>query len=137
MIMIETMIKFWFTGWMGLLLYWLPLVICLIGYTMLTFKNYRTDLIEREKFRRFKEKRDSLPAEKIEDFIKFESARNTQEYIYHYSPTDRLGNVIGRGIVSVVPVVNLWCAVVDVSPDLFKHFFEKLEEVFDTPLVPK
>lgn len=54
----------------------------------------------------------------------------------YYSPTDKLGTLIGRGLVSIIPVANLCAAVFDVAPEAFARLFIKLEQIFDIPLVP-
>lgn len=54
-----------------------------------------------------------------------------------YIPTDTIGTVVGRGLVSVLPVANIWAASFDVAPRLFSSFFGWLGRVFDQPLVPK
>lgn len=60
--------------------------------------------------------------------------RDTKEF---YSPTDTIGTLIGRGLASIIPVVNLWAASFDVATHIFSTFFKWLGRVFDQPLVPK
>jgi hypothetical protein len=95
-----------FTSWMGFLLYWLPLSLCVYGYTIRTWLNYQKDVKDRE----------------------------SMEF---YSPTDTIGTLIGRGLASTIPVVNLWAASFDVAPRLFSALFKWLGRIFDQPLVPK
>lgn len=118
----------WMTGWMGMLLYWLPLSICVVGYTIRTFENYQKDVAERDKYTRYLD----LKAMKSEDGRTVD-ARAT----CYYSPTDTIGTLIGRALISLLPVGNLWAAMFDVSPRLFKKFFDFIEKVFDMPLVPR
>lgn len=94
------------TGWLGLLLYWLPLAVCLIGYVVRTWRNYQKDIKARAA--------DSI-----------------------YTPTDTIGTLIGRALVSVVPVANLWASVFDLGPKIFGRFFKWIGNVFDQPLVPR
>jgi amino acid permease len=102
----QTVYLFYSSIYFGLVLYWLPFLICLFGYSHKTFVNYQKDLKD----------------------------RNEAKY---YSPTDTVGAVIGRLIVSICPVINLWCAMFDVSPKLLANFITHLEIIFNTPLVPK
>lgn len=93
-------------GWLAVSLYWSPLLLCIVGYTMRTVRNYRLDLSDRES-------------------DKF------------YTPRDRVGTLIGRAFVSLMPIANLWAAAFDLAPKLFSGFFSFLGRVFDQPLVPK
>ncbi len=90
---------------LGFPLYWMPLMTCAIGYIIRTSRNIVRDKSERERIGAY------------------------------YTPTDTLGTLIGRGVVSVVPVANLCAAVFDVSPELFSGLIERLERIFCTPLV--
>ncbi len=56
--------------------------------------------------------------------------------VNYYTPTDTIGDLIGRGFASTMPLVNLWCAMVDVGPDIFGNFFKWMGRVFSQPLVP-
>jgi len=93
------------TGQMGLLLYWIPMVLCAYGYTARTFKRYRD----------CREKRDAGA----------------------YFKSDTLGTLIGRTIVTICPIANLFAAIFDLGPRLFGSFFRVIGEVFDQPLVRK
>lgn len=125
----------WMTGWMGMLLYWLPLSICVVGYTLRTAENYQKDLIERDKVRNLIKKRKELEGNP-EELERFNRNRDPDKYAYHYSPTDKIGTLIGRALVSIIPVANLWAGVFDVAPRLFHRLIERIEKIFDTPLVP-
>jgi hypothetical protein len=104
--MIDYALNFQFNSTLGLLLYWLPLTFCAFGYLLRTHRNYCKDKLARE-----------TPGA-------------------YYSPTDRLGTLIGRGMVSVIPIGNLLAAVFDLAPEVFARLFERLEKLFDIPLVP-
>lgn len=104
--MIDWILTFSFNSTLGLLLYWLPLGFCGYGYLMRTHRNYRKDKAKRE------------------------------EAGGYYTPTDKLGTLIGRGLVSVIPVANLCAAVFDLGPEVFSRVIERLENVFNIPLVP-
>ncbi len=109
----EWILAFEFTGMMGILLYWLPASLCFYGYTVRTWLNYQKDVKERE--------------------------RDTQAKptCSSYCPTDTVGTLVGRGLVTVCPVANLWAASFDIAPKLFATFFDWVGKVFNTPLVPR
>ena len=127
----------WVTGWMGLLLYWLPLSICFVGYTLRTMENYQKDLIERDKVKNTIKRRKELEGnpEELERFNRTVH-RDSDQYASYYSPTDKIGTLIGRALVSIIPVANLWAGMFDVSPRLFRRLIDRIEKIFDAPLVP-
>lgn len=96
----------WTTGWLGMLLYWLPASFCLVGYTLKSWGDVRHDI----------KKRDSAE---------------------FYHPNITVGTIIGRSVLSVIPVANLWAGMFDLAPKLFGDLFEWIGRVFDVPLVPK
>jgi hypothetical protein len=55
----------------------------------------------------------------------------------HYYPTDTIGSLIGRAVVTILPVGNLLAAIFDVAPEVFGRFFKWIGRVFNQPLVPK
>lgn len=103
---IKDISTWWVSGWIGMLLYWLPASFCLVGYTLKCWSEVRHDT----------------------------KARETAQY---YSPSITVGTIIGRSILSVIPVANLWAGLFDVAPKLFGDFFEWIGRVFSVPLVPK
>lgn len=116
--MIDWIIKFagetaTFNSIFGICLYWVPMAVCFIGYTMRTSRNIQKDKEERAKYKK-------EPDDKN-----------------YYTPTDTIGDLIGRGIVSVVPMCNLWAASFDVSPKLFGKFYSWIGKTFNQPIVPK
>lgn len=123
--MIDVILDYWLNPWFALLLYWMPLSICFVGYTLRTFENYHKDLRNREIYERSQApKPPNFPDTKI-------------KYVGYYDPTDTIGTLIGRAIVSIVPVCNIWAAMFDVSPRLFERFIYRIRKLFDQPLVPK
>ncbi len=99
-----------FNSIFGICLYWLPMVICIVGYTIRTARNIQKD------------KRERIQHEKNE--------------IGYYSPTDTIGDLIGRSLVSIIPIANLWSALFDISPMLFDRLFKWVSCTFNQPLVP-
>ena len=104
--MIDWILDFRFNTPLAVLLYWLPLAICVVGYTLRTARDYRKDSADRD----------------------------SEKY---YFPTLTLGTIIGRAIVSLIPVANLWAASFDVGYDMLRGFFSWIGRLFDQPLVPK
>jgi len=90
----------------GILLYWLPLSICIFGFTVRTHRNIQKDL---------------------------ESSKSDK----YYFPKETVGTIIGRVLISILPIANLWAAMFDLSPHIFKEFFDWIGRVFDMPIVPK
>lgn len=109
--------NFDFTSWMGFGLYWLPASVCAYGYTIRSWVNYQRDIKERDEA--------EIDAQSPNHRVKF------------YHPTETVGTLIGRGVVTVLPVANLWAASFDVAPRLFSSMFKWVGKVFDQPLVPK
>lgn len=99
---IESLI-WWTSGWLGLLVYWVPVAFCLFGYLIKSWGDYRRDVLASEK--------------------------------QHYTPRLRVGTIIGRAIISVIPIANLFAGIFDVAPRLFGEFIQKIEKVFSIPLV--
>lgn len=103
-------------GAIAIWLYWLPLMLCLYGYIRRTFSDVKKDVELRAN------------AEVLVEPNRFQS---------YYYPSVTIGTIIGRIIVTALPVANLWAAMFDISPWLFKKLFEFCSNVLDQPLVPK
>lgn len=97
--------QFPITGMMGILLYWMPLALCALGYLMHTHRRYRECIAAREADKHF--------------------------------DSDTIGTLIGRFLMTVLPVFNLFAAVFNVGPEVFGRFFAIIGRVFDRPLVAK
>lgn len=123
--MIETILNYWANPWIALFLYWLPMSICAVGYTLRTFENYHKDLLARDKY---------IAA--LSDAMNIDDNGMAKRGVSYYHPTDRIGTLIGRALIVFVPLANVWAAVFDVSPRLFSRVVEKIEKIFDQPLVP-
>lgn len=93
---------------LAMLLYWIPLAVCSFGYLIRTFKNYLKD----------KNRRDG-------------NDDNT-----YYTPTETLGDLIGRGLISIIPIANILAAIFDVMPEILSKLFHWIGEKFNKPLVP-
>lgn len=62
--------------------------------------------------------------------------KRMREKVQVYFPTDTIGTLVGRAVVSGVPIANLWAALFDVAPELFSKLFSWIGKVFNIPLVP-
>jgi len=103
--------NWYMTGLMGVILYWVPVAICLWGYTLRNIEEVRED----------KKKR--------------------QEYLDHqrsyYNPSVTTGTLLGRYIVSFVPVLNLGICAFDLLWEILEGFFIRIAAIFNRPLVPE
>lgn len=102
-----------FSGIVGVMLYWVPVSLCAVGYSIRTGRNYYADVEHREAV-----------------------AKNVAGLHAVYRPTDTLGTLIGRAIVTVMPLANLWAGIFDIAPKMFGGFFRRLEKLLNQPLVP-
>lgn len=114
--MIDTIISFMtnveLNSLMGFYLYWAPTIYCLVFYFARTVINYREDKARHQKY--------------------LEDPRNN-----YYSPNENVGGIIGRIIVSFLPVINIWCALFDLTPGVVKRFSQYIGNLLNIPLVPK
>jgi amino acid permease len=114
--MIDTIISFVtnveLNSLMGFYLYWAPTLYCLVFYFVRTVVNYRVDKEQHEKY--LKDPRTN-----------------------YYSPSENVGGIVGRIVVSFLPVVNIWCALFDLTPDVVTRFTKYIGNLLDIPLVPK
>jgi hypothetical protein len=111
--MIDWILNFRFNTPLAILLYWLPLVICVVGYTLRTVKEFHDDIDKRQEV----------------------ELSNMQHRGYY--PTLTVGHILGRALLTVIPVANLWAGMFDVGYDMLRGFFRWIGRVFDQPLVPK
>lgn len=105
--MIEWVLGYWGNKWIALGIYWIPMATCAVGYIIRTARDIQKDRVTRA------------------------------EYPTIYIPTITIGTLIGRGIVSIIPIANFCAALFDVFPGIIKGFFRILGDIFDQPLVPK
>jgi len=108
--MVDFILNFEYNGVLAIALYWAPLLLCAVGYTHRTWVNYQKDVNTRG--------------------VVLLAGRG------YYCPTDRIGDILGRALVSSLPIANLWAACFDVAPRMFSKFFCWLSKVFNQPLVP-
>lgn len=104
--MIDWVLGLWTNKWIAFGLYWIPVAFCAFGYVIRTARNFQKD-----------------------------RAKRIQPGAY-YSPTDTLGTLIGRGVVTFIPIANFSAAVFDLAPEVFGRFFDWIGKVFSQPLVP-
>lgn len=101
---IRDILDWWTTGVLGLLLYWLPVAFCGVGYTVICWEEYRDDL----------------------------KRRDDDKY---FTPTITVGSIVGRAVITAIPVANLCAAIFHVAPRLFGNFIDWLGRVLSIPLV--
>lgn len=107
----------WVNGTLASTLYFVPLTLCVYGYTVRTWRNYRKDIARRQ--------------------LVAEAKANDPKAFLGYMPTDTVGTLIGRAVVTVIPIANLWAACFDIGPWLFGRFIDKLSAIFNQPIVPE
>jgi hypothetical protein len=108
----------------AIILYWTPLLFCFFGYTLRTARNYLKDKANLAKYE-----------EDMREWLNSRAANKSGNRPSYY-PTDTVGTLIGRALVSIVPIGNLWAALFDLAPEVFRRFFHWLGKFFDFPLVP-
>ena len=113
---LESLGEWWFTGIMGICLYFVPLFTCLLVYTLKGIKIY---------FR--------LRKERVGDFGYSEKSTWSK----WYDPNDlTVGHLIGFAFVSVCPVVNLIAFLKECAWEVLKFICKKCEWLFTAQLVP-
>lgn len=110
---IQSHIPAW-NGLIALIVFWLPLLLCLYGYTIRSLRDFANDRAKRA----------------------YAEAQPEPSKGY-YEPSVTVGTLVGRVLAAVVPIVNLVCAIFDVGPQVFGDFFKWFGKAFDIPLVPK
>lgn len=131
--MIDWVMSFWGNTYIAILCYWMPMAVCFVGYTIRTNENLRNDLKNRHLYEYWLESKTQV----IKGALSQEAFDNRFPGVYyHYSPTDKYGSLIGRGLLTFIPVVNIFASIFDVSPKLFRSLINWIAEIFDTPLVP-
>jgi hypothetical protein len=104
-----------YNGWIALLLFWAPLVLCAYGYFVLAVQGYRKDLATRAA----------------------EEAVVASGHKSYYTPELTVGVLVGYLLCTIIPVVNLIASIFYIGPKVFGEFFEWLGKALDIPLVPK
>lgn len=107
--MIDFVLNFQFNTLLAVYLYWLPLAVCLVGYTVRTVKHYRKEVARRE------------------DYIRSN---------YHcFDTTLTLGVVVGRLFCAVVPGLNILAMIFSVGGPMLRDIFEFFSDLLNIPLV--
>ena len=101
----ETFI-WWTSGWIGLLVYWVPAALCVVGYTFETISDYRRDVERR-----------------------LEAQKSERDW---YRPELKIGTILWRALISFVPVGNVIALIFDV----LSQYAELVVRFLSIPLVP-
>ena len=96
----------------ALLLYWLPLVLCVYGYMLTIVQRVRKDRAASA------EHQSGAPCS-------------------HYHPSITVGSLLGYAVLTVCPALNLLAALFDVAPTVFRGLIRWCGQILDAPLVPK
>jgi hypothetical protein len=95
------------------IIYWLPVIICSVGYLLITVEEYHEDVKNRDKYEK--------------------------EELKHgcYIPTLKVGTIVGRAIVCFIPVFNVLVTIFKFVPRLVGDIITACDKWLDIPLVPK
>lgn len=104
------LLAFNLTNLLGLYLYWFPVGICLVGYTV------RTVLLVKEDLKKRREA--ALPGG-------------------CYIPGVTVGSILGMVLISWIPLVNLLAAAFDLTPKFVPKLCDWFRDLLDIPLVPR
>lgn len=135
----------WLGTWLAVWLYFAPMAFCHVFYFARTVRNWSRDRKARDAGRaydaehavreRWRAERNRIDAEAMSKWYEDNPMPPLSDG-RSYVPTDTVGAVIGRVVVSWLPVGNLWAALFDLGPEVFGRFFTWVGRVFDQPLVP-
>lgn len=103
--------------------YWLPVALCLIGYILITVEDYQKDVKNRDE--------DEKAALENTD------PNGKRAYRPGYTPKLTAGIIIGRFVVSFIPVINVLLTVFKFFPRLAGDIIKAFGKWLDIPLVPK
>lgn len=114
--------------------YVIPFSISIIYTVLITFKNYQKDLYNRAFWELYLKERNEVSKGNLSD-IEFKSKYPSSILLYEYSPTDTIGEVLKRLIMSISPGFNLFLSVHYAIPFLFENVFKWFSELMEIPLV--
>ena len=134
--MINWILEFWGNPYLAILCYWMPLVVCFIGYILRTNENYQKDIANRDAYESYQLAKVKVECDEMKD-EDFKQLYPKSDYCYSYTPTDTYGSLLGRALLTIVPIANIFAAIFDVSPKLFQNLFDWISKVFNTPIVKK
>jgi hypothetical protein len=100
-------------SWIALVTNWLPGALCAYGYLLRSIYKIRQDKAKRQE------------------------AESGEKLNAYYLPGITVGSLVGYFVLTITPIANLFAAIFDVAPGLFRRFFDWCARVLDVPLVPK
>ena len=106
--------------------YWLPAILCVIGYGFRSVNDYYKDLDTRADVIKRKAEYDSKP----------EASRPIVFY-NNYTPSLTVGKVVGRMFVAFIPVINIITTVFRFLPQLGSEVIKAWNRWLNIPFVPK
>jgi hypothetical protein len=101
---------------LAIALYWSPALLCIAGYTLRTWRDYRRDFNRRAEVRLKNQERPGCS---------------------FYSPTLTVGDLVARAFLAATPIANLWAATFDIAPLFFSRVFSGIGRALCAPLVPR
>ena len=123
---IVTRIPQW-DSYLALALYWIPVVVCLVGYAILSVRMYYKDVEARATAISNREKQRQDAANGV---------TGTRYYSTFYLPKLTVGWLVGHALISFIPVLNIWMSLFDVLPRVASNVVRTLGRVLNIPFVP-
>ena len=96
--------------WVVVAFYWIPLILCTVGYTVRTAKEIKHDVNDRRQ-------------------------SDLSPHAYYY-PSVTVGTIVGRLLLTAAPLINIAAFVTDLGLDMISRTYELACKAFDHPLVP-
>ena len=125
--MLDYITNFQLNSTLGIYLYWIPAVFCIVFYYLRMIGMYFSDKTNRE----------TAAQNKLTNRKNMEDSQGKHASLSeYYSPNLKLGMIITSSIISFVPIVNIFCAIFDLAPNVFSKFFRYMDGIFNVPLVP-
>ena len=94
------------------LFYWVPLCICIFGFTLRTIFNIQQDKQKKEEYNKL----------------------NLNDKFY---PKELRIDIFNRILVSIIPVVNILAMITDIFPELFYSTYHKIETWLEQPIISR
>jgi len=115
----------WISGIMGICVYWLPVVILLVHYSMRSWSDIQEDRKAVEKYNEAVKAWENAP----------DHDGHGKPNYYHEHTT--IGRMVGRYVVAFVPVVNLGLALFDALGEMMDTIGKRIRKIFNINIIAK
>lgn len=96
------------------LVYFLPIIICTLGYILISVEDYHIDVKNRDEF-----------------------LNSDSKNYYSYTPKLTVGLIVGRLIVGFLPLINILVTIFKFLPRSARDVINACDQWLNIPLVPK